>query len=441
MTRLPKLLLVIAGLFLAWNTSHAQTFPYKVEQLGALPGEADAIPFGINSRGDVVGGSGYYRAFLFTDGAGMVELFGPNGRPAATARRINDAGIIVGESWGGGMPHHAVRWSGGVSEDLGAINGTSRAWNINNDGVIVGDTPVDALDTGAFVLTAEDGSSLIAPARMTSHAYDVSDAGVVTGAMTVGNYYHAYRFTPGGEIQDLGATEAYPHSFGKAINVSGQVAGTLTSASGNAERVFRYTEGVGIVVLGGVGETNDVWGMNARGDIVGRGLPVSGVMRVAFIYTDAGGLQDLNLLIDPALNLRMLYAHDINDAGQIVGLATDITGGGWRAIRLTPTVAPTSIGDRTPAIPVRVFPIAPNPTGQSARFQYELMQASAVRVDVYDVAGRLVRSLVDSSQEPNLYSVMWDGRNQAGSDVPSGLYFFRIQAGTFRDNVKLVIVR
>jgi probable HAF family extracellular repeat protein len=141
----------------------AQTFPYTVEDLGALPGETHVIPFGVNATGQVVGGSGFYRAFVFTDGVGMVELFGPGGRPSAIARSINDAGVVVGESWGGGMPFHAVRWTEGVGEDLGVFDESSRAWAINNAGIIVGDTPVDALDTGAFVFTDEGGGGNAGP--------------------------------------------------------------------------------------------------------------------------------------------------------------------------------------------------------------------------------------------------------------------------------------
>ncbi len=520
------------------TATHAQNFRYSVEQLGALPGETFALPFDINAHGHVVGWSGYYpRAFVFTDGVGIQELFGPAGRPSVAARGINDAGIIVGEAWGSGAPVHAVRWSGGPTEDLGALATTSRAWDINATGVIVGVTPVDALDTGAFIFTDGHGSELLAPTRDTSEAYDINDAGVVTGAMTGVGGYHAYRFTPDGELQDLGVVTGFGHSYGKAINISGQVAGSLRTASGNSERVFRYTDGLGMIQLGGVGETNDVWGMNSRGDFVGRGQPTAGLLR-AFVYTNEYGLQDLTTLIDPALNLRLFYAHDINDAGQIVGLAHNYVTGASVAYRLTPTMpvglfaalsvspvsveatspctgwvtsttsapaggatfflgsssasaqvpgsvtipegarhasfaittthvpvlatvqitaqylaqmrtaqldilpaAPTGIDDRTPAISVRVFPAAPNPTSQSAVFRYELMQSTPVKVDVYDVAGRLVRSLVDAKQAARSHSVVWDGRDQAGSSAPSGMYFFRIRAGAFTENVKLVIVR
>lgn len=518
------------------QVARAATYPYTAENLGALSGEADAIPFAINAGGQVVGWSGLYRAFLFTDGIGMVELFGPGGRPSATARGINDAGIVVGESWGGGMPCHAVRWTAGVSEDLGALGESSRAWDINDNSAIVGETPVDALDTDAFIFTDADGATLLVPANYTSHAYDINEVGQVAGAMTVGNSYHVFRFTPATGIQDLGVLTGFWGSFGKAINISGQVAGMATSATGNSQHVFRFTDGIGMVDLGGVGETNEVWAMNARGDLVGRGRPTSGIER-GFLYTDEGGLQDFTSLIDPALSLRILYAHDINDAGQIVGLAYDYLVGRWVAVRLSPSTAigpladlsvtPVKIeaggtctgwvtitqpappggalitlssGDPGLSVPVsvsvaegsrhqsftvgtsagvtgifevtagyggrtrgatlevipatstgvggssgvpslRVHSIAPNPTTGVARLEYELSRPAEVRIGVYDVTGRLIRTLVDSPQAAGMHPVLWDGRNRDGSDAPSGLYFVRIRVGSLVQSGKLVLVR
>jgi probable HAF family extracellular repeat protein len=282
---------------------------------------------------------------------------------------------------------------------------------------------------------------MLVPSQYTSHAYDINELGQATGAMTVGNAYHAFRYTPRAGIEDLGALPNFPFAFGKAINIGGQVAGTVTSASGNATRVFRYTDGIGMVELGGVGESNDVWGMNARGDFVGRGQPTAGLER-AFLYTDEGGLQDLTSLIDPALGLRMFYAHDINDAGQIVGLAYESAVGRWLGVRLTPTAEPTGIGGGPTDVPgLRVHGIAPNPSNGFARLEYELSQPRGVRVSIYDVTGRLVRTLVDAPQAAGVHPAVWDGRDRNGSDVPSGAYFVRIQAGAFRHTEKLVLVR
>src|SRR5262245_27838629 len=254
MIRIPSIGLIgLACVIASTQPVRAQVYRYTVQELGALPGETSAIPFDINSFGQVVGWSGTYRAFVYTDGAGMQELFGPASRPSVAARGINDAGIIVGEAWDNGVAQHAVRWSGGPAEDLGALEVTSRAWDINASGVVVGVTPVDALDSGAFIFDDGHGSFLVAPARDYSVAYDVNDAGVTTGYMTAPGGYHAYRFKSDGEIQDLGSVTGFAHSYGKAINISGQVAGSVRTASGNSERIFRYTDGLGMIQLGGVG--------------------------------------------------------------------------------------------------------------------------------------------------------------------------------------------
>lgn len=327
--------------------SVAGAAPYILQDLGALPGETDCIPFGINAWGQVVGSSGN-RAFLFSDGIGMIELPPLPGASRAVARGINDAGAAVGESWGAGTPYHAARWTGGVPTDLGAVQATSRAWDISPSGEVVGETPVDDLGSDAFLYSVNSGMDLLAPAHYASHAYDINDAGQVAGSMTVYNAYHAFRFTPGSDLKDLGVLEGFLQSIGKAINISGQVAGDMSSATGNTQRLFRFTDGIGMVNLGGLGQ-NSVEGMNSRGDFVGRGLPDVGIER-AFLYTDEGGLQDLERLIDTALGWRLLYAFDINDAGQIVGLAWSNPLSSWRGYRLTPT---------TPVGPIAALSFSP----------------------------------------------------------------------------------
>ena len=63
-------------------------------------------------------------------------------------------------------------------------------------------------------------------------------------------------------------------------------------------------------------------------------------LKRAVLYTDAGGLQDLDTLIDPSLGWVLLGANDINDAGQIVGYAFNNFTGQTHAVRLRPTAAP-----------------------------------------------------------------------------------------------------
>jgi probable HAF family extracellular repeat protein len=177
----------------------------------------------------------------------------------------------------------------------------------------------------------------LTPNSDTGSALDINDAGQVTGYKTAaaGNY-HAFRWR-GGTFVDLGVLPGFAHSFGWAINKVGQVAGNSTSASGNSERFFRSIAGGGLQNLGGTGENNVAWGINAFGDVVGtRGSSQKRAVR----YTDAGGLRDLNTLIDPSLGWVLLAAHDINDAGQIVGYAFNNFTASTHAVRLQPATTP-----------------------------------------------------------------------------------------------------
>jgi hypothetical protein len=53
----------------------------------------------------------------------------------------------------------------------------------------------------------------------------------------------------------------------------------------------------------------------------------------------------------------------------------------------------------------------------------------------------LVRELVDVVQPPGRYSASWDGRDREAHRLPSGVYFYRLQTGTFSDTKKAVVVR
>jgi FlgD Ig-like domain len=71
----------------------------------------------------------------------------------------------------------------------------------------------------------------------------------------------------------------------------------------------------------------------------------------------------------------------------------------------------------------------PNPFNPSTTIQYSLSRTTPVRLVIYDVSGRLVRSLVDAVQAAGDRQVTWDGRDSAGNAVGSGMYLYRLEAG------------
>lgn len=83
----------------------------------------------------------------------------------------------------------------------------------------------------------------------------------------------------------------------------------------------------------------------------------------------------------------------------------------------------------------------PNPFNPRTRLAYDLPSAGAVRRRVYDVAGHLVRTLVESRQEAGEQAVTWDGRDGAGRLLPSGIYLARLDGDKIAASRKLVLVR
>ena len=66
---------------------------------------------------------------------------------------------------------------------------------------------------------------------------------------------------------------------------------------------------------------------------------------------------------------------------------------------------------------------------------------SHVNLSIYNVNGQLVRTLVDEFEAQDRYSVEWDGRDNAGKAVASGVYFYRIRTEHFSGAKKLILLR
>ena len=64
-----------------------------------------------------------------------------------------------------------------------------------------------------------------------------------------------------------------------------------------------------------------------------------------------------------------------------------------------------------------------------------------VRLEVYDLTGRRVRTLVDESRPAGRYEVTWNGTDDNGARVASGTYFYRLQAGSFTRTEKMTLVK
>ena len=99
----------------------------------------------------------------------------------------------------------------------------------------------------------------------------------------------------------------------------------------------------------------------------------------------------------------------------------------------------TELADRR--FSYRLFQNSPNPCREFTSINYQLPEPGHTTLRVYDISGRLVRTLVDGRKETGHHTIHWDGRDGNGDLVPSGVYFYRMEVGEYRAAKKLLLVR
>jgi hypothetical protein len=83
----------------------------------------------------------------------------------------------------------------------------------------------------------------------------------------------------------------------------------------------------------------------------------------------------------------------------------------------------------------------PNPFNPTTTIEYSIPNSGNVELAVYNITGQKVRTLVSQKQDASFYKVVWDGRNDFGEPVASGIYFYRLVSGNFSKIEKMNLVK
>jgi len=171
---------------------------------------------------------------------------------------------------------------------------------------------------------------------------------------------------------------------------------------------------------------------------------------------------DLLVDDDPAFGSPLVSATALADttfnAGNIFVMSTPLywkvtardAGGGARLGAPTPSVFtippatdvdPGRNGDPGAPLAFQVRAPTPNPFRDASTLAFTLPAPGSVRLDVFDVSGRLVRTLTDGPMRGGEHAIAWDGRNGAGREVGAGVYFYRLVAGSDRATRRVILAR
>lgn len=83
----------------------------------------------------------------------------------------------------------------------------------------------------------------------------------------------------------------------------------------------------------------------------------------------------------------------------------------------------------------------PNPFNPTTVISFSLPEHLEVRLDIFNILGQRVRALVDKTMSPGDYAVEWDGRNETGYPVATGIYLYRLAAGEFVSSKKMMLIK
>jgi len=108
----------------------------------------------------------------------------------------------------------------------------------------------------------------------------------------------------------------------------------------------------------------------------------------------------------------------------------------------TTTVGVEGPGDRPISLdPTHLFQNTPNPFWPDTRIAFDLPAAGRAELKIFDVSGRLIRTLVDEKRPAGPHSVRWDGRDGNGRAVASGVYFYSLTAPGVDENRRMILVK
>ena len=130
-----------------------------------------------------------------------------------------------------------------------------------------------------------------------------------------------------------------------------------------------------------------------------------------------------------------------NQSGEAFGLIAVLPDG---TVLLLPAAEPTVVSDESSAPLIREFKLSqnyPNPFNPSTTISYSLPIQANVELTVYDILGQKVKTLVNQTIAAGQYEITWDGSNEFGSQVVSGIYYYQLKTENQNMTRKMTLVK
>jgi hypothetical protein len=186
----------------------------------------------------------------------------------------------------------------------------------------------------------------------------------------------------------------------------------------------------------------ETWDVGGEKHVTWESVSTSGMVTVRLSRNSGGSwevLQDSTdddgvfewLVTEPGSHSCMIQVKDVTGSAMDTSDSTFIV------------LSPSSVSETPAGIPSHFIlrQNYPNPFNPETRISFECPQAGHVALYIFDVAGRLVRTLANNPLQPGTHTIVWDGRDDAGRKVASGIYLCSMIADGFEMTRKMTLIR
>ena len=103
----------------------------------------------------------------------------------------------------------------------------------------------------------------------------------------------------------------------------------------------------------------------------------------------------------------------------------------------------TSIDEEQELVPNRIilYQNYPNPFNPFTKIKFEIQQKRRIKLEIFDVTGKLIRKLIDNEMNAGFHELFWDGKDAKGEQVHSGVYFYSLKNNNRVITKKMTLLR
>jgi hypothetical protein len=336
------------------------------------------------------------------------------------------------------MPQAAIPQSSQAPINLGSAG----------DFVILAKTGIST--TGTTQITGDIGISPTAATYITGFGLIMDASGTFSTSSLINGKAYASDYTPPTPAKMTTAVgdmqTAYTEAAGKTSpDYTELYTGNLTGKT-LTPGLYKWSTGVQIAAAGVTisGSATDVWIFQIAQNLTlanGAIVTLSGGAKASNVFWQVAG--QVNLGTTAAMKGIILCRTLISmqTGAALNGIALAQTAVTLEANTVTKPAIATSAGNNLS--PVKEFSLLqnyPNPFNPSTRIQYSLEKAVKVSLKIYNVLGNEVATLVNGRQEAGSYTVLFNTNKQVAG-LSSGVYFYRLAAGSFVSTKKLILLK